>query len=319
MTNPQFRLWTRGRSTWCNQEVAGARHYRQSIERLFSPAWNRDGEELRTDVELVPEPDNEYDSNAVAVCVDGSRLGHLPAEVASRWVRTIRRITDSDCTATTSGRIYLSEQDDWSDWSATTPSKRIFVRFDILLPEDPNDAIPLNDPPPSPHILLPKGGIVQVTKEAEYFDTLHEHVPESGHGLLYATLHRDSSTTSRSSRAVVAVHIDGEKIGELTPAMSAKFLPMIDHLSARTVIPACWADITGSAVAAEVRIDAVKAHEAPDEVLEGAPVIPIPILPEHVTNWWYDISTPRQYRPRTTAIFDPSGFPRIGSNRPMSR
>ncbi|WP_341266927.1 HIRAN domain-containing protein [Gordonia malaquae] len=267
-----------------------------AIERLFPPTWNRDGEELRTDVELVPEPDNEHDPNAIAVHVDGTPVGYVPAEVAPLWVRTIRRISDSDCTAITSGRIYLYERDDWSDWSASRPTKKTSIRFDILLPENPDDAIPLNDPPEMPHTMLPKGGIVQVTKEADYFDTLFEHVPESGYGLLYATLHRGVVTTARSSRAVVAVHIDGAKIGELTPAMSAKFLPMIDHLDTRGLVPACWADITGSSVAAEVRIDAVKAHEISDDTLDGAPTVIPNLLPEVVTTWWYDVTTPRQHR-----------------------
>jgi hypothetical protein len=39
---------------------------------------------------------------------------------------------------------------------------------------------------------------------------------------------------------------------------------MIRHLSDRGLLMAWWGDITGSSVAAEVRIDGVKAHEADD-------------------------------------------------------
>ena len=35
---------------------------------------------------------------------------------------------------------------------------------------------------------------------------------------------------------------------------------------------ACWGDITGSAIAAEVRIDGVKATEATAELLDGPPI-----------------------------------------------
>ncbi|MEU2042337.1 hypothetical protein [Nocardia niwae] len=69
---------------------------------------------------------------------------------------------------------------------------------------------------------------------------------------------------AESSRAKphVEVCIDGERIGQLTPQMSQRFLPMIQHMKSRGLVTACWGEITGSAVAAKVRIDAIKANEA---------------------------------------------------------
>ena len=134
------------------------------------------------------------------------------------------------------------------------------------------------------------------TKEANYFDTLFEFVPESGYGLVYATLHRDVVETARTRRDIVTVRIDGGTVAELTPAMSANFLPMIDHLNERGLTPACWADVTGSSVAGKVRIDAIKAHEASDAILDGPPVTVPSLLPEFLTDWWLDVRTPRAYR-----------------------
>lgn len=71
---------------------------------------------------------------------------------------------------------------------------------------------------------------------------------------------------------MVEVRIDGERIGQLTPQMSQRFLPMTRHLESRGLVTACWGDIKGSAVAAEVRIDGVKANEADALVLDGDPV-----------------------------------------------
>ncbi|MGW4095213.1 hypothetical protein [Nocardia sp. NPDC004750] len=39
--------------------------------------------------------------------------------------------------------------------------------------------------------------------------------------------------------------------------MSQRFLPMIRHLESRGLLTTCWGEITGSAVAAKVRIDAI--------------------------------------------------------------
>lgn len=39
--------------------------------------------------ELVPEPDNKYDSNAIAVVVDGCKIGHVPAELCAKVSKLI--------------------------------------------------------------------------------------------------------------------------------------------------------------------------------------------------------------------------------------
>ena len=65
---------------------------------------------------------------------------------------------------------------------------------------------------------------------------------------------------------------------------------MIRHLRDRGLLAACWSDVTGSSVAAEVRINAVKANEAAPEVLDGPPVIVPPLVPELSDPSQYDLS-----------------------------
>jgi len=65
---------------------------------------------------------------------------------------------------------------------------------------------------------------------------------------------------------------------------------MIKHLRDRGLLAACWGDITGSTVAAEVRIDAVKANEATAEVLDGAPVTIPSLTPPLPDPSMYDLS-----------------------------
>jgi hypothetical protein len=129
---------------------------------------------------------------------------------------------------------------------------------------------------------------VQVTKEDEHFAVLSNYVPSTGRGVLYVTLHECVVNTARTSKTVVEVRVDNRRVGQLTHQMSQRFLPMIQHLNARGLITACHGDITGSSVAAEVRIDAVKANEADDAVLDGLPVIVPALAPQ--------LDDPRAYR-----------------------
>lgn len=46
------------------------------------------------ELELVPEPGNPWDGNAIAIDFDGKRIGYFPAELAPSWqgaVRNLRR------------------------------------------------------------------------------------------------------------------------------------------------------------------------------------------------------------------------------------
>ncbi len=89
---------------------------------------------------------------------------------------------------------------------------------------------------------------------------------------------------------------------------------MIRHLQGRDLLTACWGDITGSAVAAEVRIDAVKANEATDDVLNGDPAQILYLISE--------LPDPRQYNLRVMAPLltpippMPAVFPRIVEEPP---
>lgn len=77
-------------------EVAGCFAYRDNITSLGTESYNwskSDAKLMETGksrvyrynfpkvAELVPEPDNAYDRNAIAVYVDGVKVGHVPAEL----------------------------------------------------------------------------------------------------------------------------------------------------------------------------------------------------------------------------------------------
>jgi hypothetical protein len=66
-------------------EVVGESHYQENLWRLVSP--RRRGDQVRCAVQasLVAEDDNPYDANAVAVWVQGLKVGHLSRDDARRY------------------------------------------------------------------------------------------------------------------------------------------------------------------------------------------------------------------------------------------
>lgn len=275
MTATRYPLWCTSNSSWCEYDVVGESHYGATIRSLLPRDWDGRGTEIRRDFELIPEPDNRHDPWAISVRADNRTVGYIQRDDAPKWANVVRRICASGHIPVVSGRIYAFERPDWENWDGTTsdPPTDFGATIQLRLGE-PATALPLNNPPEVPYTLLPRSAVVQVTREHEHTDSLLKFVPPGGYGLLIATLHE---RLGPSDRSVVEVRINDECIGQLTPQMSLRFLPLVQHLSRRHLLPACWADITGSAVAAEVRISAVKANEATAEVLEG-PAVECPRL-----------------------------------------
>lgn len=286
-----YRLWGQNRS-WQTHELTVDKEFLHAIRSLY-PAELPENNDLSPEVHLIPEPDGSRGPWAVSVRADGRTNGYLNAGVARLWAAVLRRVIASGYVPTTTSKIWFREYEKWDggvDQHANV----------ILGLEDPALAIPVNEPPNLPYTLLPRAGFVQVTKEHEHFDALLKFVPEGGTGLLFVTLHENSAEGSRA-KPHVEVRIDGERIGQLTPQTSQRFLPMIQHLAARGLITACWGEITGSAVAAKVRIDAVKANEASPEVLNGPPITIPGLLPASSDPLAYDARPSRAAAAGTAA------------------
>lgn len=274
-----YRLWTQARS-WCDYEMTVEKDYLPAVRSLFPPEWPGGNQELFPDVELIPELEGPRGPWAISVRTAGRTLGYLDAEISPGWAAVIRRVVGSGFVPTTSSRIGAYEYDGWDGLEF-----RAWVRIAL---GKPRDALPLNDPPAVPFTLLPRSSIVQVTKEDEHFDELLKFVPKGGYGTLFVTLHEQ--TSGSKAKPHVEVRINDKRVGQLTPQMSQRFLPMIRHLQDRGLVTASWGDITGSAVAAEVRIDAVKANEATAAVLDGPPMTVPALMLEETNAAGYDLS-----------------------------
>lgn len=277
-----YQLWTR---SWCDYEVTADAHFKPAIRSLFPEDWQGDNITLTPEIQLVPEPEGPRGQWGIAVRAEGRTLGYLDDADAQEWAAVVRRIVASGLVPTTTGRIWGNEYDGW-DGLVFNTSVHIALG-------GANEALPSNEPPERPYTILPRAGIVQVTKEDEHFDTLRHKVPPSGRGPIFVTLHENVPTEGRA-KPHAEVRIDDQRVGQLTPAMSQRFLPMIRHLNERGLMTACRGDITGSAVAAEVRIDGIKANEASGEILDGPPVTVPRLIPELADPLQYDISGQRE-------------------------
>jgi hypothetical protein len=77
-------------------EVVGESHYLDALWTIVGHEFDRtDPVRFETVAVLVPEPDNPYDSNAIAIHVDGLKVGHLSRNDAKRYRGGILKAMES--------------------------------------------------------------------------------------------------------------------------------------------------------------------------------------------------------------------------------
>ena len=280
----EFPLWNKG--NWPQVEVAGESYRIDEIRPLFSRTIEH-GQDYTGTALLVPEPRNKHDANAVAVYVEGRHVGYLPREEAARYSPLVRRLQAQGWQPTCPVSIWGYEYEDWdTDRRGRLVSKKTFQAQARLVLDDPHMCVPLNLPPSGPYALLPHGSSLQVQGEENYLDNLRPFVNDQGQGWVYATLHQVEQQLKTTTRTVVELRVDGQPIGNLTPAMSKNYLPVIQALAATGVETSAKAIVKGNALTAEVVMHAAKAHEldarwvdehAGTSHVGGAPTAGVPV------------------------------------------
>ncbi|WP_258868372.1 HIRAN domain-containing protein [Arthrobacter sp. RT-1] len=262
-----------GRSEWPNVEVVGEHAYGEGIRATLRAngaltAGRSEGEVEGLQVELVAEPDNPYDSNAISVRWSGHVLGYFSREDALRYEQPVRRIIASGFTAAATARIWAYDEGD-----------RLRARVTVAMPE-PGLMAPLNEVPTGENTLVPWGSAIQVLKEENHFDVLFSHVPSDGVGLLLVSLHKEIYTLKNGTqRPFVEVRLDGKRVGELSQVTSAHLLPLLEHTEAVGETALAYARITGSALAAQLVLHAAKAIEIGNDWLSSGPHTAPKLLP----------------------------------------
>ncbi|MGW4350749.1 HIRAN domain-containing protein [Nocardia sp. NPDC004582] len=264
-----YPLWTLGVGGWAGQEVVGSFAYIPNVLWMLGGEFDPRGAEVSRTVELIPEPQNSHDPNAVSVRFQAKTIGYLPREDAVRYQGRLLELMAGGFIPTVGARIWASEHPEWDERGR----ERKVVRAQIhLYLASPDTMAPVNDPPAGLYTMLPEGGSVQVGKTGEHFEWLDRYRTESGTALVLVTLVPWEERTARTVKRVAEVRLDGVRIGQLTPAMSEKFLPAVDHLLARGLEVVAPAVVMASPVSATVSLRAKKAFELPPQVLNGPPM-----------------------------------------------
>lgn len=290
-----------GKDSWHNFDIEGEAYREAQITAVLGrrPKLDEELEEV-AEALLIPEPDNPYDSSAISVRVNGHVVGYLAREAAAIYRPIIHRITASGQVATTTVRIWAVVREAWEE----NGEPRFYSAIRIFLPE-PHLILPLNNTPRSRVAVLPWGGALQVTGEDKHFDHLFNFLPAGGEGLLILTMHKlVHRMKNGTEKNLVEVRLDGQRVGQLTPATSAHFLPSIAHASDMDKELGVWAKIKGSGLAAELVIQGSRATELNDQWLSTMPTFH-PLAPEapsyHVPAAFTEINRDAGPRPQLTA------------------
>jgi collagen type III alpha len=263
-------LW--GQRGWAGQEVAGESHYTKEIRGLFGTEYDPAGCELMVTVQLVPEPKNKHDSNAVSVRCNGTTVGYLPREDAARYVQVLSALVAEGRIPQVIARVWGGDRPTYGYDRRGRPVEGTefvgSVRLDLA---EPHMLVPANLPPNGTYALLPRGNAIQITGEETCMDALTGFLSPAGECWIHVTLHELVEQLARSTRTVVEVRVDESTAGKLTPKMSAELLPAIRHLSERGVQAAARAILKGNRVKADVTLYVARANELPQEWLDHPP------------------------------------------------
>lgn len=260
-----------GADGYPNTEVAGEFARMDSIHKAIGRKPKKDEEIERTDLiaALVPEPTNPHDRNAVMVQINGQHVGYLEKEVAALYVSAIRDVWESGHVAATGARVWASARD---SWDASRKLKYV-ARVSVALSE-PHLVLPMNEPPAGAYSILPWGPALQVTGEEQHQDVLSGFITSAGDGFALGTLAAFEGGTARAPKTLIEIRLDGERVGQLTPASSQHFVPTVRHLESQGQAAAAWIRVKGSAIAAQATIQAAKAHELPADWFAEPNTIP---------------------------------------------
>jgi hypothetical protein len=217
--------------------------------------------------ELVPEPDNPHDSGAISVRLDGHCVGYLPAESSADFYPVLSRFISSGVVPTVRTRIWGVTR---FVRSRNQDELKSAIRVALRSPED---ILPSNSIPVEPHFLIPQGRSIQVTGEQEHLDVLAKYVQPAGSSRIVVTLHPIAGK-SKTPSTVLEVQLDGQRVGQLTSAMSAVLMPMVQEAQSHNRAAAAWATLSGSRLAAEVALKVMRAEEVPNTWPSNSDVLP---------------------------------------------
>lgn len=266
----EYELWARGGAT--TVPVVRERAENKGIRRLFPDAIPPSGLTVVHQSSLVAEP-RPREPSAVRVEVDGIPIGYLPATVAALYqplfLSMIREGVIPTTTCKIRGQEIVPAELFWP--LATTQ----FVASARVVLDEPHMVVPVNASPQVPYRLLPYGSAVQVRGEQAHPDVLTPLVEPEGESWVHGVLRIQESKDGKVKRTI-GIEVNNALIGDLTPASSAFFLPIVDLLSQSGQLAVARVLLTGNRLKVEAVVHAAKSHELDDSWLpQGTVTIPL--------------------------------------------
>ena len=265
-----FDVW--GQRGWYSFDVAGESFHSKDIERLFPGKVPDGGGAVEIEVQLVPEPTNRYDRNAVKVMAGPAHVGYIPRDLAGAYQPVLSELIAAGYAPQCGAQVrawpeYEVDVDKRGGVRQRRTGVSANVRLDLA---EPHMLVPLNAAPSAAHAVLPVGSAVQVTGEELHMGTLRAWTRPTGEAWVHVSLHKITEQLARSTRDVVEVRIDGEPVGQLTPKMSSEYSPAIDLLEESGVQTAARAVVKGNTLEADVVLYAAKAGELGEDWLRAS-------------------------------------------------
>ena len=253
--------------------MSGESHYLAAIERLCADTRTGSAggpDEFHVTAMLIPEPTNRHDRNAVAVKVGGETVGYLPRDDAAKYSPVLTRLAAQGFLGVVTARIWAGHREEYEGQtrSGEPRFRSVFyasVRLDL---DEPHLIVPGNLPPSRAHELLPFGHSIQVYGEEKHLNALTPHVGPVGEQWVYVTLHELVEQLPRSTRTVVEVRVDGDRVGQLTPKLSGDLVPALRYLDERGLVAAARGIVKGNRAAVEVTLHVQRAHQLGDAWFE---------------------------------------------------
>lgn len=254
---PESRRWDISSSGQPNFDVVGENWHESAIASVLGRRPGLDEEIERYAIaELVPEPDNPHDANAICVRIEEETVGYLSADAARTYRPLVHALVRSGVVATVHARIWAVTR-----FSRQRNRQELKSAIRLALPEV-STVLPVNDSPSVPHAVVPRGRKIQVTGESDHFEVLAPFIGASGY--LLTTLHRIEIVKARSTAPVIEVRVGNRRVGQLTAATSASLFPLVAEADRLGLATAAWGSLTGSKLAAELALHVAKAEEVPD-------------------------------------------------------
>lgn len=204
---------------------------------------------------LVADPAKPRDPNAIAAWMDGIHVGYLPHEVAALYAAAFQSLAERGRVLAVPGSAWGGEGDG-----------QLHFNVNVLMPP-PDGVQPFNELPDSPHLVLPRGRVIQVTGEEQHMEYLARFMGDRERHLA-VTLHIVEDGEPRNKR-IVEVRLMGEKIGTLTTGMSDQMRDLVVFANEHSRVAVAHATLKGSSLRAEVTVHAARSHEVSQSWLDG--------------------------------------------------